>query len=78
MDDISDYATDCIDAILSGPAIAAAFAEDVGYTVDEVYTVALAAAMLGYNPRLGAYATGWDLLHSVQEAIAAHHGRTAA
>jgi hypothetical protein len=77
MDDIADYAPDCIDAILSGPAIAAAFAEDVGYTVDEVYTVALAAAMLGYNPRLGAYATGYDLLYDVQEAIAAHH-RTAA
>jgi hypothetical protein len=78
MDDIADYAPDCIDAILGGPTIAAAFAEDVGYTVDEVYTVALAAAMLGYNPRLGAYATGYDLLYDVQQAIAAYHNRTAA
>lgn len=70
MDDLTDYAEDCIDAVLGGPAIAAAFADDIGYTADEVYTLALAAACLGFNPKLGAYATGHDLLYDVEQAVA--------
>jgi hypothetical protein len=77
-DDPTPHAQDCIEAVLGGPSTAALFAEDTGYTVDEVYAVALATAILGFDPSGGAYATGYDLLYSVQEAVAAYHNRTAA
>lgn len=71
MDDPTPHAQDCIDAVLDSTDAAGRLADDIGYTPDEVYATALAAAILGFNETGGSRASGWDLLYEVETAVAA-------
>lgn len=75
--DWETWAAECIAAVVAGPVAVVELVDESGYTTDEVYATAKEAAEAGFNAAGGAYASGYDVLYDVEQAIKARTARLA-